>query len=183
MPDLSSFLKIYTILLTWAICLKVFFCIRNNSLPDHLSGERHIWKVFNPRWVPKVLPQQNFFFAKVAYRLTWPQRKNFGVGVRTMGPESAKMVQISGFRGFWIYPFLTKIPFAGSGSVGAGQNFRKNKTWHIALQSKKKIIEKFQKLAELQKLQNGHFFSGHGTPCTRGLSPSLVLTVTSTHRH
>ena len=26
----------------------------------------------------------------------------------------------------------------------------------------KKIIEKFQKLAELQKLQNPHFFSGHG---------------------
>ncbi len=41
-----------------------------------------------------------------------------------MGPESAKMVQIAGFRGFWIYPFLTKIPFAGSGGVGARQNFR-----------------------------------------------------------
>ncbi len=72
---------------------------------------------------PRCCRTQKFFFAKIAYRLTWPQRKNFGVGVRTMGPESAKMVQIAGFRGFWIYPFLTKIPFAGSGGCRSGMKF------------------------------------------------------------
>ena len=87
-----------------------------------------------------------------------------------MGPESAKVVQIAGFRGFWIYPFLTKIPFAGSEGVGAGQNFRGKKLDILRYIPEKKSLKNSKNSRSYKNLLLALFFSGHGR------SPSVVIT-------
>ena len=125
----------------WSAFLEKFLA-RSETRNHGFQGLKfQIWpkiENFQSRVGAQGVAAPKFFFAKIVYRVTWPKRKKFGVGARTLGPESAKMVENAGFRGFWIYPFFTKIQVAGLGVSGAGWKFsKKNVKYYVTFQKKK----------------------------------------------
>ncbi len=139
---------------------KIFSPLRH---PQHaiLEGRNFkFWqksKIFNLRWVPKVLPHQIFFFAKNVFWVTWLCRKNLGPCSAIWRPPDTNLCQIAQNGHFSGYPFWTKFWIAGLGVVGAGWNFaKKNLRCYFIFQ--KQILVQLQKLTEIENSQKDVFF-------------------------